>query len=79
MSDEAPRSTRAWHPTLDLPEYTQVFVTLLAMTNPVGKIPVFNALADIAFRAVAWRSAAGAIRPVTRGLAHRPRGLRVSP
>ena len=30
---------------LDLPEYTQLFVTLLAITNPVGKIPVFNALA----------------------------------
>jgi MarC family membrane protein len=30
---------------LDVPEYTQLFVTLLAVTNPLGKIPVFNTLA----------------------------------
>jgi multiple antibiotic resistance protein len=30
---------------LDLPEYLQLFVALLAITNPLGKIPVFNAMA----------------------------------
>ena len=30
---------------LDVPEYAQLLVTLLAITNPLGKIPVFNALA----------------------------------
>src|SRR5688572_8200320 len=30
---------------LDLPEYLQLFVALLAITNPLGKVPVFNAIA----------------------------------
>lgn len=32
-------------PMLDVPEYAQLFVSLLAITNPLGKVPIFNALA----------------------------------
>ena len=29
---------------LDLPEYAQLLTALIAITNPLGKIPVFTAL-----------------------------------